>query len=763
ETRHAYPRWLQLLAEHDPVGCLAYLARLTLSSPDTMNYQTEALLPELLSSCAGQASPLVEAAAWLLVVGPSSDDVEAVTDRLADSELEGTTARLAQCAARDDLSEKEKEDPRPFVPDEVVGATPSPDSKLSEILTFLGSIRFQDVLVERQDEIVALLGEVLELALKGEGQVDAETILSEYAKATETLGTNRVLEWLAEWLCYKGHTTLAAAAYVHAFVRSGSGFDYFGHRSRLHLVGRAVNLDRESAMNLLAEYMAEQTALGGRYGATERIVELLPQVEALDVAKSAWDAAFVVISLRLPSTGPQDRVRDRYAPSDSQTQEDFDRQLALLSFTRLGHVSLERRRRACLASAVLLESELPACAEAAERVLSVDISVTAVFLLLSVCTGCSAEFLSSRSLFLEMLVLCEQSGSLLLRASARRLLETCGIEMLSPSPTLPRLRPAEAMPGARFRDAATVWPEFSGLARAAVEEVIRGEGLKRRMGMFVNNVCHVQRRRHFGDTWSPADELEEVAVCDVAATVRSSLAVAGTLEPTAETDMADCLFPSVGSFLRSEASRRGRPGDIPIPSEVVSCAAEDPPKIIRSGSPYEWIRVAYTETEHIASELTSQEPAKEVDVHAGATVGSNRGSDSLPLGIAKDSGWEIDAQDIRMVPIGFRGPLVRMWAAMDLFGMRHVLSFHPALVAAIGLRSKPWTAGCVLVDETGEDAVVAESWRTSCEGDGYLAEEHFVLEGSQLLIRSDVMELIEGFSAGVVTLETVASEPESLL
>ncbi len=190
------------------------------------------------------------------------------------------------------------------------------------------------------------------------------------------LGTG-VLGSIAEGLERHGKTQLAALAYAFTWTRTRGhgGWLTFGGKTEIDSLRRATILDPEATNAVVAEEIEwiVATSRYGTYGISQAVIHALA-VGALSTtgrsstgdAFGAWDEAFDVIASRAPRVDDSDDPDVPYDPPSPDAGErstgDLEGALALAAIAGLAHPSREKKRRAFLATQLLLKERPVVCA-----------------------------------------------------------------------------------------------------------------------------------------------------------------------------------------------------------------------------------------------------------------------------------------------------------------------------------------------------------------------------------------------------------------
>lgn len=315
------------------------------------------------------------------------------------------------------------------------------------------------------DRLVTAVGYRL-AELEAAGRRDeAEAVLRATADALRLGDERRVIASLAEGLEWRGSAELAVLAHVLAFTRArgGGGWLSFGDREHTASLERAWAIDSTSAGRFLADEIG-RVIRGpgyGTYGVTRALIQAFALLSGridgpnsrlgTPTAFRLWDAAFEVISSRLPPADSRDGPEVTYSPADRTSGNEaqlapgagsrfaygpvpaprgytrsLDGALVAATLAALAHPGREQKRRALLASLEMLRAR-PDLLGSALVVTLPRLDVPTLTWVLSVLLD-SERGQSVVMTTAEPLRSLAQSEFLTVRTFARRLLERAGVD-----------------------------------------------------------------------------------------------------------------------------------------------------------------------------------------------------------------------------------------------------------------------------------------------------------------------------------------------
>lgn len=738
-TGRALSTWHSMIAEIDPVGALRFFAEETRRLTFQFSEDVERDAPVAMGHLA-QADEAHRLFGDLSLIFPSSEPSTAWPD--SGGMAADVARRLLRAARESDPMLAVERGPSSDHSSREPIVLPAAQCTHDQLLQAIRSARWATVSDADWEYLAQTALEHLENA-----SAKVEMVL-QIAEASETEGQNKLLETLGDALLQRGHLEIAAACLVLAFTRSGDGWCQFGTSARLALIDKASEADAEMAKRIVADEVVDKAfARPGWSGITEQLPQLVMRIDGLPTAQSVWDEAAAVVTYRLPATGPRDRVLVAYAPSTDDAGSHANQAIAEFVLSRLQQVSLERRARALLASALLLAAPTHEDWAAVRDVLQVDMTVSASSLLLELIGFASSETKVPTDI-VELLASAEASDLLCLRVPARRALAKQGISLMSPPVAVMPIR-AVSHQGDDYPDAwvlaMDVWPDFPVRAANALAAIVEHEWVHGWMDVYVSAVAPPPDRRAWGLTWSPWREAETIASSRVAASVRAALATTGELSPSSEAEIARLLLPDTELRLRYQISRCERPSTLSLPSTSQDERRLSHVPVLREGSQFEgWVQLAHFEREWLAAEHFG-DAAKQALAYSGVDFGAPHDS-LMPFGRGVPSTW-LAKQDGAW-PRGFAGPVAGLGIETDLCGRMYLLNLHPKFVATLGLTpGQDHSLGLTLLDPDGEMAVRLRYWRHGFPRAEYLGQEIPELDGVELIARPDIFEAISSISS----------------
>lgn len=563
---------------------------------------------------------------------------------------------------------------------------------------------------------------------------------------------------LAQALEAAGQARLAAVPYALAYVtaRGGGGWLRMGSDGHAGLLGSAISLDREAALQTVADEVAHMLgSFGHGAGLSRHLIERLAGWGEPEFAEVAWREAFAVVAHRLPLPPPEGTfVRFRSAERPGWT---VDEGLVALLLARLSHPVVSRKVAALAGVALALRRCPGKVAGPLRRWLARDAHVTSVLLVLqTLWRGEPEPYDVTRAVgeLLQGYAACESWG---MRRFAGMLLERAGLSG-PPSPGGAHSRPASGPKLTRDRmDAllyadegeslailAPVWPElpehvahhFDGILAAS-------EGHRER--------CAIRHRLMRGrdlEAEPPTPVLRWETELFVAVLherlggLPARLWAAGAWEPGLEEELALRLVPETALHLGLAASRVPRP-PWPCPAELADGA--DDLAVLAADDPAfpGWVRLGIVEWQHV------RDPARRYAPPVGRVL-LLAGAVSLPLGQTIPPGacpfvggeiadwWNGAASSAQTPALGLPpGPLVAMAEATDWLGGRRTLVPAPCLRGLGRLTPPAYGEPLAWSDGKGRPALALRTWRV--RNRDIFDAEPADFEGSDLVVRPDVL------------------------
>jgi hypothetical protein len=685
ETRHARIRWWELLASEDPRAASWTVFRELIRQPNLPNRLLEGVRSDLWARHGASADPLVAAALRLTIhdhnverdvellgrLQSNADHGDAVERRLIDWILARWDDRPPQESGTYGIERANSEEVlnaagaaagahplsalvRPGHPQPATTWTPPLGEKLADevmidfgrgVLDLLRAVREWarrpyghggprfDV-----DRVVNAVGYRLVDLRSGDRPYEAEAVLIATADALRFGDPEHVLAALADGLELRGHIELAVTAHVLAFTRSrgDGGWLTFGGLERVPSLQRAWTLNGGQTARVLGEE-AGRVMRGPGYGIdgmSRALIQSFAVLSDLVDPKTArgeptafglWDAAFEVISLRLPAADDSDVSAIVYPPEPPAEQSEghaapasafafgperisgefhdsIDSSLAAAALAVLASPAREDKRRGLLATALLLRARPDCLAPTLSDLLDQLDVPTVTWVLWVLCDHLGSHPVATTAVTKAAeSVLRDLAGGphLTVRALARTLLLSSGLEAvaLPTSPPLPALLvdpwpldgdhsgPADEDPrqharmealsavehscGDRIARATGDLPGLLGVVASLVSDRVQTEAFKERLEEQRDALID-RSRPQLPDAVIAYEESAEEALQTAAGSARPTLAMAGRMimEPEGWEDrLALTVIDDPGLALGLEAARVPRP-DAPLMSEI---------------------------------------------------------------------------------------------------------------------------------------------------------------------------------------------------
>lgn len=421
-----------------------------------------------------------------------------------------------------------------------------------------------------------------------------------------------ILRSVAEGLERYGEIRLASVAYALGWTRTRGhgGWLHFGGETELDALERASTLDADIARSVVAEEIQRAVAISyGPYGISQAVILAFAvgalrtaDTASVDIAFDVWDEACSVIGARAPRVHDHDDPDHPYLPPDPDTGEaapgELARAFALATLGGLFHPSRERKRRALLATQLLLEQRPEAAANACSDALSTISDPATLTWLLRLIESTSVNSEAVVAACQPVLRELASRGLLTLRALARRLVrgeELPLVPSATPEPALladvdrtiwtPNGEPVgqsnEAdgldaflsdVAGVRMRRGERLLPRLRNAVQRRVASLVEDEQIKKRLNSQLDDLASRARTR-WPDAFLVHEESIEGTLQSVAAGGRAAMLGTGKLITNAvdwEDTLASALLDDPEIPLILEATRQPRP---PIPAPPRSGSA----------------------------------------------------------------------------------------------------------------------------------------------------------------------------------------------
>lgn len=793
ETRGAIHKWLDEAARVHPAGALAYLAHETMPRGFSRGGLDHAI-PKALVALKDQLTPVQLVAGWLgcgsearsdpgaailaaenlmvndrqlglsvwesvlcVLDGDGTTPVESLSEIVAASAMRvGVSPPTIRAATPTKKNEEISEIKRQKFSVQIPPSLPVNGTNF-QIVHYMRGWHEGDETRPDANTLIDAIGWRLIERLECGNEASAESLLRRIAYDMSPWSGNMILGPLSEGLAVKGHHKIAAIASAFAYTRGNDGWHRFaGQEGELWFL-KAIELNASSAWSVLAEEVADSIARGGSYGVTRHLIELLIAGGRIDDAFSAWDAACSVVVQRVPATGPQDEVEPLY---DSDCNNDLE-MLAATIVARINHCLIYEKRLAIAATALLVNYVPLALVAAIKIAVSCGAPNSTLTTLLHILKLLEpSPYDLSRSVAEELQVIA--TGQLVsVKILAAYLLNRAGLKVPLSAPSSPLVASITAerqteiiriIGTKRVQDVEQIWPNFGRYAAGRVNLALQSEDLRKRTQSFYRDIGRYSRKRPLA-IWTPLDEELERAVQLTGGTVRVALAQEGIIDESNEIKVGSRLLGNLEISIRYCNSRIVRPSYLPMPNSLPSRSRSDI-IAVENGRFTGWVVLGHRETELVVGESYPHPLRECIEVYSGVEFGCSDEPD-LPLGGGSASIWTHDVEGGSIIK-SFRGPLAGLAFDADQFGRIDLLSPHPAVLNG-GVKTAPSHWGLILLDASGEPAVVGQSWRQKHIWDKSLEDEVPLFEGFQLLLRPDMFQAIRKLTVDSVSYTTVVT------
>lgn len=648
-----------------------------------------------------------------------------------------------------------REDASPLPPVRQPAFPPSP--RFVDILTTLRRLSQQQQLPgETLAELVALPLSYLitEMVDRGE-EVQAQRLLHFLVHETPYWSFERThpIALLARSLESTGHTRLAAVALTLAFTssRGGGGYLNFGGKAQAPALQRAIQLDRDLALQTLAEETARKVRSGGFSGVTRHLIERISDWGDHEVAAQAWEEAFAVLAGRLPLPGPR-TIFEPLDPSDMVAWT-VDEALATLLLSRIGNASLPRKVAALSGFARLLQERPDLFPAPLEWLLTRDATVSTVQTVLQVLVGTPMDVGGSTAA-LELVLQGYASGnSWTLSWLAERLLARAGRPFKA---TRTRPKVAVAVPSMEglaatayadvddvLDDLQSLWPDLPAIVAGRMASFVDSEHFKHYARERAELTFGRVRHGPPAAVVSWPTELLFPVLDETLMGLYEYLWAHGFWDPEVEDQVAGRVLPDVSLHLALNASRVPRP-DWPLANEAKDQLGD----IVRvpDGDPTygRWVRLALYEQQFFHSDGRNYSHPDKSALRSAAIVQTELDGTvparAIPLPTGDGSSCWHDVSAREAMTDARRPQLVQIGWITDWLGRNFALI--PPLALRHRARLQPPAHGAPLRwhDLDGKAAIVLRTWRV--RGPDSDTEGHVTL-GGDLLMRPDLLEMLE--------------------
>lgn len=804
ETKRAPNAWFRALLKVNPVRAIELLCREYGRELGQTSWIAESAHEDILEELQNSADPMLLDALWetlLLEIEYENAGAEVANtrlhplERLAATNPEYVKERFVRlcaevfddaCRYRDDAVARlhvfaqrhglpmpwtarvrDKRDERPGVGqvrDEVVSPvqpvhlpTFPPSPRFVDVLTTLRRLSQQQLSEESLGELVALPLSYLisEMVDRGE-ELEGQRLIRFLARETPSwsLGREHPIALLGQCLDNAGHARLAAVALTFTFTasRGGGGWLNFGGRTQAPALQRAMQLDRNLALQTLAEETTRRVRSGGFSGVARHLIEQISDWGGHDSAAHAWEEAFTVMASRLPLPGPKSYF-EPLDPSDAIAWS-VDEALATLLLARIGNASLPRKIAALSGFGRLLTAKPDVFSAPLKWLLTRDATVSTVQTVLQVLLETPADISGVLTLLDDLLQGYARGNAWTLSWLAEKLLERNG----RPSGvTRSRQRLAASPPSAaglsltEFSDVGDVlddldslWPDLRAIVAHRMDALAKGNDhfmhyLKER-----NEIKFGRSRKYVPGaivTWPT--ELFLAFLDEALMGLYEHLWSQGVWKPDLEDEIASHILPYTGVHLAVGASRVPRPDW--DPAREAKDQLGDIVRVPDADSSYGgWIRLGLYEQSLFRSDDRNYERPDKSVLRLAAIVGTELDGTVPPRAVPAPPGdigswwFEISAREARVD--AQRPQLIRLGDVTDWLGKNVALLPPLALRYRARLQPSEYGAPIQWLDADGRAAVVLRTWRVRDQSSG--PEGHCNL-GCDLLMRPDLLDVLE--------------------
>lgn len=804
ETKRAPNAWFRALLKVNPVRAIELLCREYGRELGQISWIAESAHEDALEELQNSADPMLLDALWetlLLEIEYENAGADVANNRLHPLERLAATnpeyvkerfvrlcaevfddarhyrdaavARLRVFAQRHGLpmpwtaSVRDKRDERPGLgqawgeavsPVQPVQPPPFPPSpRFVDVLTNLRRLSHQQPSEDALGELVALPLSYLisEMVERGE-ELEAQRLIHFLARETPSwsLGREHPIALLGQCLDNAGHARLAAVALTFTFTasRGGGGWLNFGGRTQAPALQRAMQLDRDLALQTLAEETARRVRSGGFNGVARHLIEQVSDWGDHDSAAHAWEEAFAVMASRLPLPGLKSYF-EPLDPSDAIAWS-VDEALATLLLARIGNASLPRKIAALSGFGRLLAAKSDVFSAPLKWLLTRDATVSTVQTVLQVLLETPADISAVLASLDDLIQGYARGNAWTLSWLAEKLLERGGRpagvtrsrqRLAASTPSAASLSLTEfADVGEALKDLESLWPNLRAIVAHRMDALAKGNDhfthyLKER-----NEIKFGRSREYVPGaivTWPT--ELFLAVLDETLMGLHEHLWSQGLWNPDLEDTLASHILPYTGVHLAVGASRVPRPDWGPARE-----AKDQLGHIVRvpdADSSYGgWIRLGlYEQSLFRSDESNYGRPDKSV-LRSAAIVGTELDGTvparAVPAPPGDIGSWWFEGSAREARVDAERPQLIRLGNVTDWLGKNLALLPPFALRHRARLQRSGYGAPIRWLGTDGRDAVVLRTWRV--RDPSSRTEGHSTL-GCDLLLRPDLLELLE--------------------
>ncbi len=616
------------------------------------------------------------------------------------------------------------------------------------------------------DVVLSLSYRLGDLADSGK-EADARRLLHFFARDLGLSMSSKVhpLSDLAVCLENAGYISLAVIAYALAYTatRGGGGWLSFGDHAHSSTLKRAMELDREAALQTVADEVAYRLR-HVEYGAgiSRHLIERIAEWGEPKVAEVAWREAFAVISKRLPlSSG-----RHYFAPLDLAQLPTWsiNEALVALLLTRIAEPRLTRKIAALAGVVRAIQYQPNAVSTALRWWLSRDAQTSSVLLVLHALLSAEEQPFSITRVLQDVLTDYGKCSCWGLGSLARLLLKRANLQVptVYQVQSMENAQPALSQPeierllsserGDTIRKFSDIWPELPELVAKRLHTMIDGvEAQKERI---------YERYRlalgRDGKSYPPTPvlhwetELLISAEHEYLSELPERLWKEGAWGPDIEHESLMAVLPDTALHLALAASRTVRPKSVE-PSTLSSGAG--PVAILLDDDPSftGWSRLGVVERQYVDDpDSRFSRPVEVVQLFAGVVALpplTHIPASIFPFEDGETGEWWLsDSIQVPYFPQTMTGRIVRARRVRDWLGDAIVLIPPSAIHRYMQFKMPKYGEPLMWLDHRGLPAIVLRTWRirNRNEYDG----EPVSFQGSDLIARPDVAEQIKRVSVG---------------
>jgi hypothetical protein len=535
--------------------------------------------------------------------------------------------------------------------------------------------------------------------------------------------------------------------------------------------------------------MAIVDVLNGKYYGAQGISQALVQafcskaISATDVSTSPfelWDVVAQVIEDRLPPLGQADEDDDLFVPtkSNNDTIPELESAIAATIVSSVVHPEKPLKRGALLGTAWLIKLVPSTTVNGLRLALKGNLDPAGkTWLLWLILQFETAPYPIAQGC-LEELTDLTQSHLLTVRSLAAQILTRASIATLPPPATdikimgIPltnelqkrnyrlAIEELEQCAGERVTLAERLMPQLRVAVSERLGRLFNNEEFQRSYASQIKGLIHPSSNRS-PDAYTLEQEAVERTLQEVAAGARVALAKENGMVGNPqefERELAEALIDNPELPLRVAASRIPRPKLHPI-LESENTAVALP--IVEQGPYKGWRILGAYERRITPGDKYKKIAGKTVLINGSAEVSTTSASHDhpIPFGLGNALHWLEPKAEGALPTVthnNLRGSLigVEVDTVPKYFGLgipQMLLVPHLALIRILHIRIGPILGGLTLLDEKGQKAIVARTWRMKYVRGNDFGPTYPLIVGMDVLIRPDLLEILtKTFSPNIV-------------